>query len=50
VLRHLADLPETEIVRVTGLSLGTVKTHLRRALHALRDQLAERTAQEAAGA
>jgi len=39
VLRHLAELSEVEVAERLGLSLGTVKTHLRRAKHALRLQL-----------
>lgn len=36
MLRHLADLSEAQIVQLTGLSTGTVKTHLRRASASLR--------------
>jgi len=38
VLRHLVGLPEAEIAATLGLSLGTVKTHLARAMAALRRQ------------
>jgi RNA polymerase sigma-70 factor (ECF subfamily) len=38
-LRHLADLSESEVAAHLGLSLGTVKTHLRRAKERLRGQL-----------
>ena len=41
MLRYLADLSEPEIVAVTGLSAGTVKTHLRRSTTSLRRILAE---------
>lgn len=36
VLRYLADLPEHEVARVLGCSVGTVKQHAHRALAALR--------------
>lgn len=36
VLRYLADLSEAQIVAVTGMSHGTVKTHLRRSTTSLR--------------
>jgi len=36
VLRYLCDLPETEVALALGVSAGTVKTHLHRALAALR--------------
>lgn len=36
VLRHLADLPEADVARVLGCSVGTVKTHTSRGLSALR--------------
>ena len=41
VLRHLCGLPEDEVVAVTGLAPGTVRTHLRRGLENLRDRLGE---------
>jgi RNA polymerase sigma factor (sigma-70 family) len=39
VLRYIADLSEEEVARVLGVSLGTVKTHLRRAMPRLRSEL-----------
>ncbi|HEX5614140.1 MAG TPA: sigma-70 family RNA polymerase sigma factor [Acidimicrobiia bacterium] len=39
VLRHLAGLSEPEVAERLGLSLGTVKTHLRRAKEKLRVEL-----------
>jgi RNA polymerase sigma-70 factor (ECF subfamily) len=39
VLRHLAGLSEPEVATQLGLSLGTVKTHLRRAKQTLRGTL-----------
>jgi len=39
-LRYLADLPEAEVAGVLGCSVGSVKTHAHRGLHALREQLA----------
>jgi RNA polymerase sigma-70 factor (sigma-E family) len=41
VLRHLTGLSEQEVVAVTGLAPGTVRTHLRRGLHSLRRSLGE---------
>lgn len=38
-LRHLAGLSDSEVARALGLSLGTVKTHTRRGMEALREQL-----------
>jgi RNA polymerase sigma-70 factor (sigma-E family) len=40
VLRHLAGLSEPEVAVRLGVSLGTVKTHLRRGHEALRGRLA----------
>lgn len=40
VLRYLLGLPEPEVARVLGVSLGTVKTHLRRGLAGLRKTVA----------
>jgi RNA polymerase sigma factor (sigma-70 family) len=39
VLRHLAGLSEPEVAVRLGVSLGTVKTHLRRGHEALRGRL-----------
>lgn len=39
VLRYLCDLPEEEVAAVLGVSAGTVKTHLHRALLALRSKI-----------
>jgi RNA polymerase sigma-70 factor (sigma-E family) len=39
VLRHFAELSEREVAAHLGVSLGTVKTHLRRAKDTLRGQL-----------
>lgn len=36
VLRYLCDLPEADVASALGLSAGTVKTHLHRALASLR--------------
>jgi RNA polymerase sigma factor (sigma-70 family) len=36
VLRYLCDLPEAEVAVALGVSAGTVKTHIHRALAALR--------------
>lgn len=38
-LRYLVGLPEAEVAAVLGLSANTVKTHLTRALAALRERL-----------
>ncbi len=40
VLRYLGDMSEPEIAERLGLSLGSVKTHLRRGKHSLRDRTA----------
>jgi RNA polymerase sigma-70 factor (ECF subfamily) len=42
LLRFVEDLDLLEIAEVTGLKLGTVKTHLFRALEAVRTALEER--------
>jgi RNA polymerase sigma-70 factor (sigma-E family) len=47
-LRYLADLSEAQIVELTGLSAGTVKTHLRRAGAAMRRLLGGTTAERGA--
>jgi RNA polymerase sigma-70 factor (ECF subfamily) len=39
VLRYIADLPENEVALSLRMTLGTVKTHLHRAMPKLRDQL-----------
>jgi len=36
VLRYLCDLPEADVAKALGVSAGTVKTHLHRALASLR--------------
>jgi len=36
VLRYLCDLPEADVARALGVSAGTVKTHVHRALASLR--------------
>jgi RNA polymerase sigma-70 factor, ECF subfamily len=41
VLRYIVDLPEAEVARVLGISAGSVKTHLHRAILRLRDQLSK---------
>jgi RNA polymerase sigma-70 factor (sigma-E family) len=42
-LRYGADLPEAEVARMLGRSIGTVKTQAHRGLHALREILGEDT-------
>jgi RNA polymerase sigma factor (sigma-70 family) len=39
VLRYIVDMSEAEVSRALNMSLGTVKTHLRRALPRLRSSL-----------
>jgi RNA polymerase sigma factor (sigma-70 family) len=39
VLRYIVDLPEEEVARILGMSAGTVKTHLHRAIPRLREHL-----------
>jgi len=41
VLRFLADLPEADVARVLGCSVGTVKQHATRGLTALRTSMGE---------
>lgn len=41
VLRYCADLPEAEVAQLLGCSPGTVKTHTRRGLQALRENFEE---------
>jgi RNA polymerase sigma-70 factor, ECF subfamily len=41
LLRFVEDMDLLEIAAVTGLSEGTVKTHLFRALHAVRERIGE---------
>lgn len=43
VLRYLAGLSEPEVAASLGISLGSVKTHARRGLAALRKKLDDRT-------
>jgi DNA-directed RNA polymerase specialized sigma24 family protein len=42
-LRYLADLPETDVARALGCSVGTVKQHASRGLAALRAALGPRS-------
>jgi len=44
VLRYYADLPEAQIAAAMGISTGTVKVHLSRAMASLRSVLAAETA------
>jgi RNA polymerase sigma factor (sigma-70 family) len=46
-LRYLADLRETDVADAMGISLGSVKTHVRRGLAALRQRLGAEQAEEA---
>jgi len=39
VLRYCEDLPEAEVAALLGCTVGTVKTHAHRGLHALRELL-----------
>jgi RNA polymerase sigma-70 factor (sigma-E family) len=41
VLRYVADLPEADVARALGCSVGTVKTHASRGLAALRVALGD---------
>ena len=41
VLRYIVDLPEAEVALVLGMSAGSVKTHLHRAILRLRDQMSK---------
>ena len=41
VLRHYQELSLEEIAATLGMSLGTVKSSLHRALHRMRDTLTE---------
>ncbi len=43
-MRFLADMPEDEVARVLGVTTGSVKTHLHRALTSLRVSLASEEA------
>lgn len=47
VLRHLVGLSEADVASTLRLSIGTVKTHLRRALPRLRERLDALTREEA---
>jgi RNA polymerase sigma-70 factor (ECF subfamily) len=40
VLRYIVDLPKAEVARILGISPGSVKTHVHRALPRLREHLA----------
>jgi RNA polymerase sigma-70 factor (ECF subfamily) len=40
-LRYFGDLPEAEVAALLGISVGSVKTHLHRAMASLRDQLGD---------
>jgi len=42
VLRHVEGLSYEEIVQITGLNLGTVKSRLARARHQLQEKLKKR--------
>ena len=41
MLRYIVDLPEAEVAAVLGMSAGSVKTHLHRAILRLRDQMSK---------
>jgi len=41
VLRYIVDLPEAEVGRILGMSMGTVKTHLHRAMPRLRTHMTQ---------
>jgi RNA polymerase sigma-70 factor (ECF subfamily) len=41
ILRYLLDMPEKDVARELGLSVGTVKTHSHRALAAMRVALSD---------
>lgn len=41
LLRYVADLPESDVARLLGCSVGTVKSQTHRALHRLRPLLAD---------
>ena len=41
VLRHVVDLSETQVSRTLGISEGSVKTHLHRAVQGLRKALSD---------
>ena len=40
-LRYFGDLSEADVAALLGISVGSVKTHLHRAMGALRDQLGD---------
>ena len=39
MLRYLGGLPEQDVAAALGITSNTVKTHLKRAMSALRDEL-----------
>ena len=49
VLRHVLDLPEDEVARTLGISLGTVKSQTSKGLAQLRKTLTERSDDEPDG-
>jgi DNA-directed RNA polymerase specialized sigma24 family protein len=41
VLRYIGDLPESQIATLLGMTTGTVKTHIHRALRTLRMNMSD---------